>query len=154
MKSSYKKPLFDYISFCKHLNLRKIKELIDEEYGKKIFNNEILSLFINENREFTHLYLPHNFDNQIHLFPGAKHCFSELQFLHCYASVNENVLIGLTEICKSIKELELFIIRPRDKNYEIVRLIENQKGLFKIHLTYPLLKYNETFYEALENSSL
>src|SRR6266542_2368717 len=106
---SHKKPMFDYISFCKHLNLNEIERII-KMYDFMIFKkNEIINLFINGNAKFTHLYIPQQFNYQIHLVPGAKHCFSELKFLSCNTSINDNVLAGLIEICKSIKDLELFI---------------------------------------------
>jgi hypothetical protein len=85
----YQKPLFNYISFCKHLNLRAITKIINSNCSKyeiniSIVKNEIFKLFINENTRFTHLYLPQHFDYQIHLIPGAKQCFSEIVFLSCF----------------------------------------------------------------------
>src|SRR5581483_4082830 len=98
-----------------------------------IIKKEIFNLFINENTRFSHLYIPYQFDYQIHLIPGAKHCFSELEFLSCSTCINDNALIGLTEICKSIKEVELIIERDNN-NHGIVKLIETQKRLFNICL--------------------
>jgi hypothetical protein len=104
----YKKPLFNYISLCRHLNLNAIKRIIINS-GKKIILNEIIRLFINENTKFTHLHIPQQFNYQIHLIPGAERCFSEIEFLSCNTSIKDNVLDGLIEMCKSIKELELYI---------------------------------------------
>ncbi|PKC54823.1 hypothetical protein RhiirA1_476619 [Rhizophagus irregularis] len=155
LKGSYQKPLFDYISFCKHLNLNEIKRIIDvipdKIYEISIIRNEILKLFINENRVFTHLYIPHQFDYQIHLIPGAKVCLSELQLLRCHTTIDDKILTGLSEICKSIKKLELFIGWSNNK-YGIVKLIENQKKLFDIRLNYYYSRANESFFEVLENS--
>ena len=53
---------------------------------KEIFN----IFFINGNTKFTHLYIPYQFDYQIHLMPGVKHCFSELKFLSCNTSINDD----------------------------------------------------------------
>src|SRR5205823_3040154 len=55
-------PLFDYISFCKYLELgmlgRKISEIKNIEFSKlPIVANEILKLFINGNTKITHLYI-------------------------------------------------------------------------------------------------
>ncbi|GBB93272.1 hypothetical protein RclHR1_02140025 [Rhizophagus clarus] len=80
----------------------------------------------------THLYLPYQFDYQIHLIPGAKQYFSDLEFLICNTCINDNVLIGLTEIFKSVKECELYITDVN--NYNIVKLIETIKELFSILL--------------------
>ncbi|GBC00552.1 hypothetical protein RclHR1_00390006 [Rhizophagus clarus] len=150
----YQRPLFDYISFCRHLNLYEIKRIIntiDEESEMRIFKDKILDLFINENTKYTHLYIPYQFDNQIHLIPGAKRCFSELKFLRCNTSINDNVLSGLIEICKSIKELELFI-NVHNNNYGIVRLIETQKNLFDIRFITYSQSMDGTFCKILENS--
>jgi hypothetical protein len=109
----YQKPLFDYISFCRHLNLDAIKRIINNNYENfKSMNIQyelIFNLFINKNSKFTHLYIPKQFDCQIHLIPGAEQCFSDLEFLSCQTSINENILVGLTNICKSIKGVELFV---------------------------------------------
>ncbi|GBC07735.1 hypothetical protein RclHR1_07660011 [Rhizophagus clarus] len=150
-----KRPLFNYINFCKHLNLNKIQQIIrttiHEEIEMKKTENDIFNLFINENTKFTHLYIPQQFDRQIHLIPGAKRCLSEIEFLSCNTNINDNVLIGLTEICKSIKELELFI-EMNNNNYGIVRLIEIPKKLLNICLLTDYPQYDESFYKILENS--
>ena len=56
------KPLFDYISFCRYLNLQDFDEFVDlidniEESKISIIRNEILKLFINRNTKITHLYI-------------------------------------------------------------------------------------------------
>uniref|UniRef100_U9UIK7 Uncharacterized protein n=1 Tax=Rhizophagus irregularis (strain DAOM 181602 / DAOM 197198 / MUCL 43194) TaxID=747089 RepID=U9UIK7_RHIID len=84
---------------------------------------------------FTYLYIPQHFDYQIHLIPGAKHCFSEIIFLSCNIGVNDNVLIGLAGICQSIKELELFVESKNSKNsYGITKLIDASKKLIDVRL--------------------
>ncbi|RIA81212.1 hypothetical protein C1645_881730 [Glomus cerebriforme] len=156
LKNSYQKPLFDYISFCRHLKLYEIEKIINIINKKSLIpniENEIFKLFINEKTKFTHLYIPRQFIRKIHLIPEAEHCFSELQFLSCYSTINDDILPGLTELCKSIKELELFIVEGKYYNYEIIKLIETPKKLFNIRF---LTKYHsiidETFCKILENS--
>src|SRR6266498_1962212 len=62
LTNSYQRPLFDYISFCKHLNLIRIQEIICKEFRmKRIIMNEVINLFINGNTKFTHLYIPQEF---------------------------------------------------------------------------------------------
>ncbi|CAB4435054.1 unnamed protein product [Rhizophagus irregularis] len=148
LTNSYKKPLFNYISFCKHLRLCGIKKIINsyEESKISIINNEIFKLFINENMKYTHLYIPLNFDFQIHLIHGAKSCLSEIIFLKCHSNNDDNI-VRLTEICKSIKEMELFIV-DNNKNNEIIKLIEAQRKLFNVSLKYS--SYGED--RTLENS--
>jgi hypothetical protein len=148
----YQKPLFNYISFCRHLNLFKVKKIInsvDKDSEKIIIKNDIFSLFINEHTRFTHLYIP----CQVFLIPGTKCCFSDVEFLSCNTSVNDNILAELTEICNSIKELEL-IIEVQNNNYQIIRLIKTQKKLFSVSFLTDYLYTNadETFRTLLENS--
>ncbi|PKC63897.1 hypothetical protein RhiirA1_537448 [Rhizophagus irregularis] len=125
--NSCKKPLFNYISFCKHLNLERIEELIKGTNINDI--NDILNLFINENMEYTHLYISQNFD--YNFITGAEICFSKIEFLKFNSIGNDKFLSILTKVCKSIKVLKLNIYGP-DYNDRIVKLIENQKKLFDI----------------------
>ncbi|GBC17461.1 uncharacterized protein OCT59_003757 [Rhizophagus irregularis] len=152
LTNSYTKPLFNYISFCKHLNLNVIERMINANIfiETSTVKNEVINLFINENTKFTHLYIPHKFNYQIHLIPGTDHCFSELEFLSCNTCITDNALNGLTEICKSIKVLEL--IEVVKSNYGIVKLIEAPKRLFTIRLITENCRVDEPFYKILENS--
>jgi hypothetical protein len=154
LTDSYRKPLFDYISFCRHLNFNKIERVIKSFHDKtklSIINNEMIKLFVNENnRNYTHLYISYQFDYPLHLIPGASRCFSGIHYLNCSTSIKDSLSAGLTEICKSIKVLDIFI-EARDNNIGIVELIKVQKNLSKISLT--THSYNEEFFcEYLENS--
>ncbi|CAG8645189.1 16933_t:CDS:2 [Rhizophagus irregularis] len=167
----------DFECFCKHLNLSSIDKIINSTFKfyysysesiVSIIKNEIYNLFINESTKLTHLYIPQHFDYQIHLIPGAKHCFSEIMFLSCNTRVNDSVLMGLAGICQSIKELELFVdLRNSSKNsYGIIKLIDASKKLIDVRLltinaifslcTYPILNnlyyIEESFHIILENS--
>ncbi|PKC01066.1 hypothetical protein RhiirA5_427294 [Rhizophagus irregularis] len=128
-KNSYKRPLFNYISFCRHLNLEVIENMMNIYIQYEEFRNDVLKLFINKNADYTHLYMPNNHD--YHLIPGVEQCFSEIEFLKCNGKVNDNTLSILTKTCKSIKELKIYSYE-NDYNYQIAKLIENQKELFSI----------------------
>ncbi|PKC67457.1 hypothetical protein RhiirA1_458409 [Rhizophagus irregularis] len=106
--NSYKKPLFNYISFCKHLDLCRIHGLVIRSEMFIIYD-EILRLFINENNKFTYLYIPLDFNRPIHLFPGFKFCLSDIEFLSCSTSLDKSILSGLIGMCKYIRKLELRI---------------------------------------------
>ncbi|GBB91256.1 hypothetical protein RclHR1_18400005 [Rhizophagus clarus] len=150
----YKKPLFNYISFCKNLNLSELKIIMNAAIDSNIQNDdeflfykgEIFKLFINNKTKFIQLYLPQDFNDQIHLIPGAKECFSKLEFLNFYGDVNEEILIGLSEICKSIKRLELYV--TINTNSGIIKLIDAQKSLKEIYIE--ILNNNNN--KSLENS--
>jgi hypothetical protein len=150
----YKKPSFNYISYCRYLNLEEIQSIINnniyDESKRLIVQNEIFNIFINENMNFTHLYICQNFGHQIHLNHGAERCFSGVEFLSCSTEINDNILNKLIETCKSIKELKLFI-KKENNNYGIIKLIEVQKKLININLTRHTYD-NESFCKVLENS--
>ncbi|RIA84980.1 hypothetical protein C1645_879608 [Glomus cerebriforme] len=148
-----RRPLFDYISFCRHLNFKKIVKFIEDYPEMLIIENEIINFFINGNNEnvkFTHLYIPYKFDYQLNLIPGAKCCFSDLEFLSCNTNINDNVLVGLIELCKSIKKLEFFI--EKDNNYGTVKLIETPNKLVDIRFSSKYLYADESFCKIIENS--
>jgi hypothetical protein len=156
----YKELLFNYIIFCKHLNLYAIKMILDKtikcEFKITIIIDEIFKLFINGKTNFTHFYIPENFDCKLNLVPGAKECLSEIEFLSCNTNINDKTLTGLMEICKSIKEFELFP-ELQDNNFGFTRLIKQQKKLSKIHFlsgrNYPIYyPFDELFCNVLENS--
>ncbi|PKC60454.1 hypothetical protein RhiirA1_539833 [Rhizophagus irregularis] len=152
----YQKPLFNYIIFCKHLNLsniQKIISIIDIESEMKSIKKEIITLFIKRNTKFTHISIPYKFDFQLHLIPRAKDHFSDIKFLSCSTCVNNNILIGIMKICKSIKELELIVGEDNNNNNGIIKLIKSQKNLLNINLIYPSYTYDDkSFGEILENS--
>ncbi|GBB88054.1 hypothetical protein RclHR1_01460004 [Rhizophagus clarus] len=153
---NYKKPLFNYISFCKNLNLIELENIINiaidsdlrDDHEFLFYKGEIYNLFINKKTKFTQLYLPREFSDQIHLIPGAKECFSEIEFLNFYSDINEEILIGLSEICKSIKKLEIFI--TTNANSGIIKLIDAQKRLKEVYFDF--IDNNESICKSLENS--
>jgi hypothetical protein len=146
----YQKPLFNYISFCRHLNLKEIRRIIIKFYKNfslKVLN-VILRLFINKNMKFTHLYIRQEFDKINHI-RGAASCFSGIEFLSCKTDINDKILSKLIEACHSIKNLRLFI-RAKNNNYGIIKLIKTQKKLLNVSL---VPTYNDSFYNnTLENS--
>ncbi|RIA84510.1 hypothetical protein C1645_832138 [Glomus cerebriforme] len=156
MMTRYRRPFFEYINLCKHLNLCEINRIIENIYSLqeayKISNikNVILNLLINENARFTYLYIPREFDYQIHLIPGAKRCFSQLEFLQCNTSINTNVIIGLTEICNTVRKLDLFV-EKFDNNHEIFRLIGTLKKLYNVCFLTDI-DIDEPFCKTLEYS--
>ncbi|RIA92880.1 hypothetical protein C1645_820071 [Glomus cerebriforme] len=153
LKNSYQRPLFNYISFCRHLNFNVIKRIISTHYFLYYAEiiNDIHDLFINGNTKFTHLYMFSQFDCELHLIPGAKQRFSEIEFLSIDTGINENILVGLAGMCKSIKKLELFINSNNDSG--IVELIKSQKKLINVSLlSHGDTESFEISYKIIENS--
>ncbi|GBC20746.2 hypothetical protein GLOIN_2v1882079 [Rhizophagus irregularis DAOM 181602=DAOM 197198] len=127
--------------------------IIDIESEMKSIKKEIITLFIKRNTKFTHISIPYKFDFQLHLIPKAKDHFSDIKFLSCSTCVNNNILIGIMKICKSIEELELIVGEDNNNNNGIIKLIKSQKNLLNINLIYPSYTYDDkSFGEILENS--
>jgi hypothetical protein len=160
----YQRPLFNYISFCRYLNLIFLENVISSKIIKEsdvpILRNEILKLFINKNTKFTHLSIAHYFDYQLHLIPGAEVCFSELVSIYCKVNVAQNILEGLARVCKTIKQITLIICNNEiiGEKHGLFKLIEIQKDLYSFHLiNFSTIrsKRNENesfFYKSLEKS--
>ncbi|RIA84314.1 hypothetical protein C1645_784370 [Glomus cerebriforme] len=132
--NSCKRPLFNYISFCRYLCLNGLSQIIytsniTELSKRLIVREELLKLFINNNTKLTSLSMTEQSEDPIHLILGAEQCFSELEYLCCSStSANQYILEGLSKISKSIKKLEFRVSQPH-YNYGIVKLIESQKNL-------------------------
>ncbi|GBC10276.1 hypothetical protein RclHR1_00950013 [Rhizophagus clarus] len=91
--------------------------------------------------------MSHKVDLPVHHFSKAKNCFSEVKFLSCDTSMNGKIITQLSEVCKSIEELHL-IVKAKNNYDKIVKLIEGQKKLTKIHL----LQLGISCCEIIENS--
>ncbi|PKC06862.1 hypothetical protein RhiirA5_501071 [Rhizophagus irregularis] len=165
LKKSYRhqKPLFNYISFCRHLNLEVIQRMIFNNYRSykkskiSLIQKEIFNLLINENMKITHLYIPNKFDYQINLIPGIKRCFSEIEFLRCNTSINDKVMAGISLVNLKTLYLDNDYYRILTGNYlenlslhrlkiltasrvpinTLTNLIENTNG----HLTEIIIEY-------------
>jgi hypothetical protein len=154
---TYQRPLFNYISYCKNLELYSLERVI---FSKKIevsnipiLRDEILKLFINKNTKLIHISTTRNFDYQLHLIPGAEYCFSELESLYYHDGISQNILEGLAGICKSIKKIQLHIISDDyTDSCGIFKLIEMQKNLNDFCLINISDSRNESFYKPLEES--
>jgi hypothetical protein len=131
--NKYQRPLFDYLSFWKYLDLYFLEIVISSKFDGKlnlpIIRNEILKLFINENTNLMHLLIPQYFDYQLHLIPGAEYCLSRLDSLHCHADIDQSIMEGFARICKLIKKLSLVNVNYCTNNSGIIKLIEEQKKL-------------------------
>ncbi|GBC04830.1 hypothetical protein RclHR1_00590016 [Rhizophagus clarus] len=133
-----KRPLFDYISYCKYINFRKIENFINngrsfgfnEEYQNHAMKQEIYKLLINKSTKIKCLDMMNigpNITHQIYNFNGAKNSLGELTFLSCDSSIDSTFYYGLSYICKLIQKID--IKRCLDDNLGLARLIEVQKNL-------------------------
>ncbi|GBC09117.1 hypothetical protein RclHR1_08610004 [Rhizophagus clarus] len=158
-ETDQKKLLFDYINFWKCLDLQLLERMLShiknvEEIKIPIIRNEILKLFINENKKFISLTIPENLNCQLHRISGVEHCFSNLETLYCNDNTDQNILEELSKIIKSTKKF-IFYIKQHNNNFGVITLIESQKGLNDVRFIY--VKYNSSirnvpFFKALEES--
>ncbi|RIA82330.1 hypothetical protein C1645_835525 [Glomus cerebriforme] len=143
-------PLFNYISFWRYLDLQLVENMIKsieniDESKISIIRNEIMNLFINRSTKFIALSIPDHFDYQLHHISGAEHCFSGLKSLDSYSNINQNILIGLSRISKSIKELTFKIRFCNNPDYSgIINLIEAQKILNEVYIIHCYSGRNES----------
>ncbi|PKK59061.1 hypothetical protein RhiirC2_795374 [Rhizophagus irregularis] len=161
LTNPYQNPLFDYISFCRHLDLVSIDYIILKFTNKEsnsILTNEIINLFINGSRKFTHLYIPYNFNFQIHLIPEVRSCLSEIEFLSSQQNLfNLDLKSHYLYDNDVIRNLENSLI----KHANTIQYLKISKGkLYKkvlasfINLKVLELDCGSNNWECLENLSL
>ncbi|GES99198.1 hypothetical protein GLOIN_2v1877762 [Rhizophagus clarus] len=150
----YEQPLFNYISFWKHLDLNFLEFImsvcVKDKSKIPIIRNEMLNLF-DINTKFISLSIQ-SIPRLSYLMTGNKYCFSKLEYFSCCSNTNSNFLEGLGSINTSIKKLK-FDIMAHINNFGIARLIEVQKSLKEVNFFYKY-KYinNELYHKTLEES--
>jgi hypothetical protein len=153
--------LFDYLSFCKSINVNVINSIIS--IGSSLVHNqffmqqEFYFLFMKKCSEVKYLDI-RSIKHQIFYFPAAKSHFKSLCELKCDTSINYSYFYGLSHFCQYIQRLIIINIIS-EPNHGIVKLIEVQKNLkhfewkddfdYKLHSKDP---YKEIFL-ALEKKA-
>lgn len=136
--TKYKKPLFDYINYCKYINFHKIENFINnglsfgfnEEYQIHAMEQEIYKLLISKCSKIKFLDIMNIgsiLKHQIYHFNGAKNSLGDLTSLCCDSIINSAFFYGLSHVCKLIQKIS--IKRCPDDNSGLARLIEVQKNL-------------------------
>ncbi|PKY49356.1 hypothetical protein RhiirA4_545210 [Rhizophagus irregularis] len=149
----YKRPLFNYISFWKHLDLCFLEYMMNVfKIKNSKISNEVLKLFTNNGKKFISLSIPESFN--YHLFSWNEHCFLELEYFYFDCNINSDILKELSTIITSIKNLELNIkYKNTTDPSRIVKLIEAQKNLKEVSLIHDYyIKINESYHKILEES--
>src|ERR1044072_379977 len=130
--TSYQSLLFDYLSFCKSINMRFIRNIISfrftSTYEQFILQQEIYRLFMNKFTELRYLDMG-SIEHQIFSFPKAKTCLDSLCVLRCDTSIDSIYFYGLACICKHIQRFIITNTNVKDDNDGIFKLIEAQKNL-------------------------
>ena len=108
--TSHQPPSFDYLSFCRSINIKVVKEIISlgssVTCNQFLLQQEIYSLFMNKLSEVKYLDM-RSIEHQIFYFPGAKTCLDSLCELSCDVSINPIYFYGLACFRKNI---QMFIV--------------------------------------------
>ncbi|GBC06339.1 hypothetical protein RclHR1_06780003 [Rhizophagus clarus] len=122
---------FDYLSFCRSINIDIINEIISIgsslAYNQFLLQQEFYSLFIKKLPELKWLDM-RSIKHQIFYLSEANTRLESLYELKCDTSINATYFYGIARICQYIQKLTIVNIKPKS-NYGIAKLIEVQENL-------------------------
>jgi hypothetical protein len=126
---SRKPPLFDYLSFCKSINVDVIRNIstigssitCDQFYLQEKFYN----ILIKKSIKFLDM---RTIKHQLFYFPEAKDHLKSICELTCDSSIDSSYFYGFARYCQYIQNI-IFINKNTKVNRGIIRLIEKQKNL-------------------------
>jgi hypothetical protein len=123
--------LFDYLSFCRSLNVNVINDIISIgsylAYNQFLLQQEVYNLFMKKFPELKYLDM-RSIEHQIFYFPGAIARLDSLCELTCDTSIDSSYFYGLARICNKIEKLIIFNASSK-VNRGIIKLIEVQRKL-------------------------
>jgi hypothetical protein len=129
---SYQSLLFDYLSFCRSINIDTLNNVIFTRsflaYDKFLLQQEFYNLFMKKCPELKYLDMK-SIKHQIFYFPEAKLRFESLYELKCDTSIDSFYFYGLVRISQYIQRLIIVNNVSTKVNLGIVKLIEVQKNL-------------------------
>ncbi|GBB88627.1 hypothetical protein RclHR1_01520012 [Rhizophagus clarus] len=128
---SFQPLLFDYLSFCRSMNVNVINDVISIgsclAYNQFLLQQEFYSLFMKKFPELKYLDI-RSIEHQIFYFPRAVACLDSLYELTCETSTEPSYFYGLARICDKIENLIIYNASPK-VNRGIIKLIEVQRRL-------------------------
>ncbi|EXX78307.1 hypothetical protein RirG_016160 [Rhizophagus irregularis DAOM 197198w] len=123
--------MFDYLSFCRSINISTINNIISigskSNYYKFIIQQEFYCFFMKKCRDLKYLDM-RSIEHQIFYFPENKNCLDLLCELKCDTSIDSSYFYGISQFCQRIQKL-VVINTDYSPNPGIVKLIEVQKNL-------------------------
>ncbi|GBB87426.1 hypothetical protein RclHR1_01390016 [Rhizophagus clarus] len=129
---SHQSLLFDYLSFCKSINVNVINSIAFIgsfiACDQFLLQQEFYSLFMRKCSELKYLDMK-SIKHQIFHFPEAKLRFETLCELKCDTSVDSSYFYGLAYISQYIQRITIDNCIDKEANLGIVKLIEAQKNL-------------------------
>ncbi|CAB4417149.1 unnamed protein product [Rhizophagus irregularis] len=122
---------FDYLSFCKSINVNIINNIISigtaSTFKQFLLQQEFYNIMIRKRSELKYLNMI-SLKHQIFNFPDAKAYLETLCELKCDTSIESSYFYGLAFICQNIQRLTI-INNVVKANYGIAKLIEVQRNL-------------------------
>ncbi|CAB4436709.1 unnamed protein product [Rhizophagus irregularis] len=129
---SYHSLLFDYLSFCRSVDITIINSIIStgsSSTNHRLFlQQEFYGVFMKKCPELKYLDMK-SIEHQIFYFPEAKLRFESLYELKCDTSIDFSYFYGLARISQYIQKLTIVNNIDKEANLGIVKLIEVQKNL-------------------------
>ncbi|GBB87417.1 hypothetical protein RclHR1_01390007 [Rhizophagus clarus] len=128
---SYQSLLFDYLSYCRSINVKIINILTSIRtplvYNQFLLQQEFYSLFMKRLPELKYLDMK-SIKHQIFYFPGARFLFESLCELKCDTLIDSSYFYGLARLCQNIERLIIDNVEQKVYN-SVAKLIEVQKNL-------------------------
>jgi hypothetical protein len=129
--SSNQSLLFDYLSFCRNIDVYTINNIISIgsslAYNQFFIQQEFYYFLMKKCPELNYFDM-RSIKHQIFCFPEAKVLLESLCELKCDTSIDSSYFYGLSRYCQYIQRLIINNIDPKP-NHGIVKLIEVQKNL-------------------------
>ncbi|GBC06391.1 hypothetical protein RclHR1_00680035 [Rhizophagus clarus] len=129
--SSNQSLLFDYLSFCRSIDINTINSIISIgsslPYNQFSMQQEFFYCFMKKCPELKYFDM-RSIKHQIFYFPNAKARLESLRELRCETSIDPSYFYGLSLFCQHIQGLIIVNTEPKS-NHGIVKLIEVQKNL-------------------------
>jgi hypothetical protein len=123
--------LFDYLSFCRSINVNIINSIISVGsslgYNQFCMQQEFYYLFMRKCQELRYFDM-RSINHQIFYIPEANAHLESLCELKCDTSIDSLYFYGLSRSCQYIKSLTITNIDTK-VNHGIAKLIEVQKNL-------------------------
>jgi hypothetical protein len=128
---SCKLPLYDYLSFCRSINVNTISIITSIGsslvYNQFLLQKEFFDLFMKKFPELRYLDM-NSIKHQIFYFPKARLCLESLCELKCDTSIDSSYYYGLAQLCQFIQRIIIINVEPNNC-HGIAKLIEVQKYL-------------------------
>jgi hypothetical protein len=124
--------LFDYLSFCRSINVNIINNVISIgsslDYNQFCMQQEFYCFFMRKCQELRYFDM-RSIKHQIFYFPEANAHLESLCEFKCDTSIDSSYFYGLSRSCQHIQRLVIVNRVGIKFNHGIARLIEVQKNL-------------------------